>query len=85
MELEDKLIINPKERGRIRIRFNIDGLLRGDLATLTDHIVKLTNNGTMVRNEGRALLNLNPLPGLDTPLNPANITGKTNEKTETNA
>jgi len=76
MELEDKLIIDPREKGKIRIRFNIDGLLRGDLTTLTNHILQLTNNGTLTRNEGRALLNRNPIPGLDKPLEPANITGK---------
>lgn len=75
MELEEKLL-DVKERGKIRIRFNIDGLLRGDLAATTNHILQLTNNGTLTRNEGRALLNRNPLDGLDKPLDPANITGK---------
>lgn len=79
MELEEKLL-DPKERGRIRIRFNLDGLLRGDLTTLTTHIVQLVNNGTITRNEGRALLNRNPLSGLDVPLDPANITGKKAEE-----
>lgn len=75
MELEEKLL-DVKERGKIRIRFNLDGLLRGDLTSLTNHIVQLTNNGTLTRNEGRNLLNRNPLQGLEEPLDPANITGK---------
>lgn len=81
MELEEKLL-DVKERGKIRIRFNLDGLLRGDLTSLTNHIVQLTNNGTLTRNEGRSLLNRNPIDGLDEPLDPANITGKKAEEAQ---
>lgn len=75
LELEEKLLL-PKERGRIRIRYNLDGLLRGDLASVTQHIKEMVYAGVMSRNEGRNLLNMNPLAGLDDPLTPANIVGK---------
>lgn len=85
LELEQKLLL-PTEQGRIRIRFNIDGLLRGDLATLTTHIHQMVIDGVMTPNEGRSLLNRNPLPGKDEPYEPANITGNSgNSKTEDNA
>jgi len=74
MELEDKLL-TPDEKGVIRIRFNLDGLLRGDLATQTTHLREMVLSGIMVPNEARGILNLNPLPGLDKPYVPANIVG----------
>jgi HK97 family phage portal protein len=75
LELEQKLL-KPEELGRIRIRFNMDGLLRGDLTTITAHIHQMVIDGIITPNEGRTLLNRDPLPGLDTPYVPANITGK---------
>jgi len=79
MELEEKLL-TPKERGTIRIRFNLDGLLRGDLAAVTNHVKEMVNGGVMTPNEGRSLLNLNPLEGCDVIRVPANIVGKDNTK-----
>lgn len=78
MELEEKLL-SPKERGTIRIRFNLDGMLRGDLAAQTTHIKEMVQLGVMTVNEGRAILNMNPLPGGDVPYKPANIVGKNGE------
>ncbi|MRR23984.1 phage portal protein, partial [bacterium] len=77
-ELETKLL-DPKDYGKIHIRYNIEGLLRGDLATLTAHLKDMVTVGVLTRNEARGRLNLNPLDGLDTPLEPANITGNNNE------
>ena len=77
MELEEKLLM-PQEQGVIRIRFNLDGLLRGDLATQTQHIREMVLAGVMSRNEGRSILNLNPVPGGDELYTPANIVGKNN-------
>jgi HK97 family phage portal protein len=76
LELEEKLLL-PKERGRIRIRYNLDGLLRGDLASLTAHVKEMVLAGVMTRNEGRRLLNMNPMSGGDDLYTPANIVGKT--------
>jgi HK97 family phage portal protein len=77
MELEEKLL-TPMEQGTIRIRFNLDGLLRGDLAAQTNHIREMVLSGVMSRNEGRTILNLNPVLGGDELYTPANIVGKNN-------
>jgi HK97 family phage portal protein len=78
-ELEEKLLL-PKERGTIRIRYNLDGLLRGDLATVTAHIKEMVISGVLSPDEGRGLLNRNPRPGGDEFYTPANIVGKDNNQ-----
>jgi len=78
-ELEDKLLL-PSEKGRIRIRYNLDGMTRGDLASITSHIKEMVLSGVLSPDEGRGLLNRNPLPngrGAET-LIPANIVGNNN-------
>jgi HK97 family phage portal protein len=83
-ELEGKLLL-PKERDVIKIRFNLDALLRGDLASVTQHIKEMVQVGVMSPNEARALINKNPRPGGDEFYTPANIIGNTNkEKNATN-
>lgn len=49
------------------------GMLRGALKDTAEYIAKLTERGVMTRNEGRALIDLNPLDGLDKPLTPINL------------
>jgi HK97 family phage portal protein len=83
IELEEKLLA-PKEKGRIRIRFNLDGLLRGDLASVTQHIKEMVLAGVMSPDEGRGLLNRNPRPGGDEFYTPANIVGNTNTQNDAN-
>ena len=77
MELEDKLLL-PEEKGRIRIRFNLDGMLRGDLASVTSHIREMVVTGILSPDEGRGLLNRNPRPDGtgSTFYTPVNIVGK---------
>ena len=56
------------------------GMLRGALKDTAEYIAKLTERGVMTRNEGRGLIDLNPIDGLDEPLTPANlITSAENE------
>lgn len=83
LELEEKLL-RPEEKGRIRIKFNLDGLLRGDLASITSHIERMVQLGVITVDEGRALLNRNPYPdgSGSKPYRPANIVGK--EETKNN-
>lgn len=50
------------------------GMLRGALKDTAEYIAKLTERGVMTRNEGRAVIDLNPLDGLDEPLTPVNLT-----------
>lgn len=77
LELEEKLLL-PKEKGKIKIRYNLDGMLRGDLAAQTTHIKEMVLSGVMTRNEGRRILNLNPITGGDELFVPANIVGNNN-------
>jgi HK97 family phage portal protein len=77
IELENKLLL-PTEKGRIRIRYNLDSLLRGDLASVTSHIKEMVLSGVLNPDEGRSLLNRNPRPGGDKYYTPANIVGNTN-------
>jgi len=49
-------------------------LLRGDTKTRYEAYGKAIQDGWMTRNEARALENRNPLPGLDEPLQPLNMT-----------
>lgn len=48
-------------------------LLRGDTKTRYEAYGKGIQDGWLVRNEARAMENLNPLPGLDEPLEPLNM------------
>ena len=84
VELEDKLLL-PKEKGKIRIRYNLDGMLRGDLASVTSHIKEMVLSGVLCPDEGRGLLNKNPRPdGTGQKFyTPANIVGNENAKPDT--
>lgn len=50
------------------------GLLRGAMKDTAEYLYRLTQAGVMERNEARGKLELNPLPGLDDPLTPTNLT-----------
>lgn len=54
--------------------FLVEGLLRGDAKTRSEFYASGIQNGWMTRNEVRMRENLNPLPGLDEPLQPLNMT-----------
>lgn len=58
----------------IFIELLLDLLLRGDTATRYDAYGKGIKDGWLVRNEAREKENMNPLPGLDEPLQPLNMT-----------
>lgn len=58
-------LIAAGERKRIYAEFNIDALLRGDLATRGAHLVSMVNNGIMDRNEARQKENLPKREGGD--------------------
>lgn len=76
-ELDRKLFFDD-ERGKLEIKFNLDGLLRGDLATRSEFYQKAILSGWMSRNEVRELENMNPIDGLDEMMYPGNelIVGK---------
>ncbi|MDH5524522.1 MAG: phage portal protein [Desulfobulbaceae bacterium] len=72
-ELETKLFTGD-ERDVYEVKFNLEGLLRGDAKTraLVNHYAIL--DGYKTRNEIRLMDNLNPAPGLDEFLVPLNMT-----------
>ena len=74
-EWEFKLIA-PEQRRNIDIRFNIDGLARGDMAARSAFTTTMVNGGILTPNEGREIEGKGPLPDGDKIRIPANITGK---------
>ena len=64
------LILAPKV---FFAEFLVEGLLRGDSAARASFYNTLIQAGVMTRNEARIRENLNPLPGLDAPLQPLNM------------
>jgi len=55
------------------VKFNLDGLLRGDYKTRTEGEAALVRAGVMLRNEARSQEDMNPVPGLDVPLAELNL------------
>ena len=76
-ELEVKLL--GDDLGKKNIRFNLDGILRGDTATRAEYLSKMIQAKIMNRNEARAIENLNPVPGGEEFENPATSSGKTKQ------
>lgn len=78
-ELEYKLV-SRREEGTIDIDFSMDDLLRADTRTRAEVGLKYVQGGIFTRNEVRETEGKAPLPGLDRPLDPAFLTGKSSEK-----
>lgn len=55
-------------------RFNVNALLRGDASARAAYYTQGIQWGWLTRNEARSGENLQPLPGLDEPLTPLNMT-----------
>lgn len=68
-----------KEKNSHVIKFNVDTLLRGDIATRGDFYVKMLNNGVFSPNEVRQLENLNKRDGGDTYMTPLNMNNDNGE------
>lgn len=71
-ELNNKLF-SVKERGTVFVKFNEKVLLRGDLEARKNYYTALIYAGALTRNEVRSLEDLNPIDGLDEPLQPVNM------------
>ena len=64
----EKQLLTPVERAEgMRIEFNIEGLLRGDSKTRAEVHASALQNGWRTINEVRAIENLPPVEGGDTP------------------
>lgn len=66
-------LLSPEERRRYFAKFNVAGLLRGDMAARGEFYTKLTNLGALSPNEIRDLEDLNPREGGDIYLTPLNM------------
>ncbi len=78
-EIQQDLILDP---GRFFAQFVVEGLLKGDPETRSKFYNIMIRTGVYTRNEVRKLENLNPLDGLDDPLDPAqtNQSGQLNRR-----
>lgn len=72
-EIETKLF-NESEREVMNVKFDLKGILRGDLKTQAEFYRKGILDGWLNRNEVRDYENLNPVDGLDEYLVPTNMT-----------
>jgi HK97 family phage portal protein len=77
-------LLTPEERRRYFARFNVNGLLRGDMAARAAYYTSLINIGMMSPNEGRDREDMNPREGGDVYLTPLNmaVNGKPPGETE---
>lgn len=77
-ELNRKLFL-PSERGRYFVRFNLDGLLRGDTKSRGEYYRNMFNIGALSPNDIRRLENLNSRPDGDEYFTPLNMTTDPNQ------
>lgn len=76
-------IFSARELGKTFVKFNLDGLLRGDTEARSTYYNTLLQNGVLTRNEVRELEGRNPMPGGDSlmvPLNMQNANDQSNEQ-----
>lgn len=67
-------LLTPGERMQYFAKHSVEGLLRGDAVTRGQFYSTMVNTGAMTRNEVREFEDLNPLDGLDEPLQQLNLT-----------
>ena len=71
-EYDAKLFTKQELQQGIYIKFNTESLLSADKKTQAEYWSKMILAGVYTRNEVRAMLERNPLKGLDQPLTPVN-------------
>lgn len=70
----NKRLLTREERAQgFYTKLNEKAMLRMTAKDQAEYLGRLTGAGIMVRNEARAVLELNPLEGLDEPLTPLNV------------
>ena len=72
-QLELKLF-TTKEQGQYHVKFDLNGLMRGDAAARASFYEKGINSGWLTPNEAREFESMKKLPGLDAPRIPLNYT-----------
>lgn len=76
-----KSLLSPADKKTHLIKFNVDGLLRGDIKSRNEAHEKAINGGWMSPNEVRALEDMSPYPGGDEYRKPLNM-GAVGEKND---
>ena len=71
-EMDRKLFFED-ELGRLETKFNLNGLMRGDMATRSAFYHNAILDGWLSRNEVREMENMNDAKGLDDMLYPQNM------------
>jgi HK97 family phage portal protein len=69
----DAKLFTLSEQGRYGIKFNLDGMMRGDSTARSNYYQKGVLTGYLTPNEVRNFENLPPIPGLDEPFKPLNM------------
>lgn len=69
------LLTKADRRQGYYTKFHERALLRGSMKDEAEYISRLVERGVITRNEARALMDRNPIAGLDEPLTPINLTG----------
>lgn len=72
-EYDTKLFTQAEQTSGFYTKFNTASLLSADKVAQSDAWMKQIYSGIVVPNEVRALLDMNPIDGLDQPLIPANL------------
>lgn len=78
-EMNSKLFMS-RDMGKVYVKFNLDGLLRGDTDARAGYFNTMLQNGVMTRNEVRAIEGLNPIAGGDELMIPLNMGGTQQQK-----
>jgi HK97 family phage portal protein len=58
-------ILTPNERKKYKVKFSMDGLLRGDSKTRSEFLSAMVNNGIYTRNEAREYEDMPRIDGAD--------------------
>jgi len=71
----NRKVVRPRDKGSYFFEFNVDGMLRGDLASRYQSYSVARNWGWLSVNEIREKENMNPIEGGDSYLQPLNMQG----------
>ena len=82
--INTQLLSRQDRKAGVYCKFTERALLRGSMKDEADYIYKLVGMGILTRNEGRELMDRNPLTGLDEPLTPMNLVGGSKEDNKGN-
>ncbi len=85
-EYNRKLFTSRERQQGYFVRFNMEGLLRGDSKARSEYYSKMFNIGALSQNEIRNLEKMNPIEGGDTHYTPVNLVddeGRVTQNTDT--